>query len=198
MGTSAEGASSVLHLGDGTRQEQKYKSNRGEERFQGTCFTCQKRGHRSSECRSRSKRWCSVCRSITHDTKFCRKKDSAKFVQNSPRLDDDDNHSFAFTLKNEKINEEVPDCTLLVDCGATTHIINDESKFVSFDKDFDPAKHFIEMADGRCENNLARKRGNVSIDLIDENDNVHKCILYDALYVPTFQNIFFCSSSSSK
>ena len=196
--TSAEGASSVLHLGDGTRQQQKYKSNRGEEHFQGTCFTCQKRGHRSSECRSRSKRWCSVCRSITHDTKFCRKKDSAKFVQNSPRSDDDDNHSFAFTLKNEKVNEEVPDCTLLVDCGATTHIINDESKFVSFDKDFDPAKHFIEMADGRCENNLARKRGNVSIDLIDENDNVHKCILYDALYVPTFQNIFSVQAAVAK
>jgi hypothetical protein len=32
---------------------------------------------------------------------------------------------------------------LLVDCGATAHILNDESKFVSFDNRFSPSKHYL-------------------------------------------------------
>ena len=37
---------------------------------------------------------------------------------------------------------------LLADTGATSHIINDKSKSISFDADFDPNAHIIELADG--------------------------------------------------
>lgn len=37
---------------------------------------------------------------------------------------------------------------LLVDCDATTHIINNESKFSKFADKFIPEKHYIELADG--------------------------------------------------
>ena len=36
------------------------------------------------------------------------------------------------------------DC-LLVDCGATAHIINDRSKFVNFDDEFDSDSHFYRI-----------------------------------------------------
>jgi hypothetical protein len=43
-------------------------------------------------------------------------------------------NSTSSDLKNNDSNHN----ELLVDCGATTHILNDESLFVSFDSGFDP------------------------------------------------------------
>ena len=37
---------------------------------------------------------------------------------------------------------------LLVDAGVTSHIINDKSKFIAFDGNFDLSSHVIELADG--------------------------------------------------
>lgn len=37
---------------------------------------------------------------------------------------------------------------LLVDCGATTHIVCERSHFESFDNDFDCSDHSVELADG--------------------------------------------------
>ena len=44
-------------------------------------------------------------------------------------------------------NMEIPleDVNLLADCGATTHIINDESKLVSFDQACNPQNHYIQL-----------------------------------------------------
>ena len=36
---------------------------------------------------------------------------------------------------------------LLVDCGATAHIICDKNKFTHFDEKFDATAHIIELAD---------------------------------------------------
>ena len=49
---------------------------------------------------------------------------------------------------------KVSDCgktysnNLLIDTGATSHIRNDNSKFISFYEDFDPNAHIIELVDG--------------------------------------------------
>ncbi len=56
---------------------------------------------------------------------------------------------------------------LLVDCGATTHVLNDKDKFVSFDHTFDPAKHFIELADSSRTNNVALAKGDALVNLVD-------------------------------
>ena len=37
---------------------------------------------------------------------------------------------------------------VLVDCGATAHIITDKNKFLRFDDTFNGDKHFMELADG--------------------------------------------------
>ena len=41
---------------------------------------------------------------------------------------------------------------ILVDCGATCHVINSKHYFLTFDQSFDPKTHFIELADGRRSN----------------------------------------------
>ncbi|ELT98112.1 hypothetical protein CAPTEDRAFT_207774 [Capitella teleta] len=39
-------------------------------------------------------------------------------------------------------------CDLLVDCGATLHIVRDEAVFTKFDDNFNPGEHYIELAKG--------------------------------------------------
>ena len=193
-------ASSVLHINS------RKSFSKQNSKFEGACYICKRTGHKSTECRfnhghsnNRSRRWCDICKNSSHDTSYCRrlKSNSAKAVVDAKDKEDDSKH-FAFTLSNVP-PEVTPVCSLLVDCGATTHIINDESKFVKFDEHFDPSCHVIELADGRKLKDLARKRGNACVELSDVHDNVHKCILYNALFVPSFnQNIFSVQAAIDK
>ena len=89
--------------------------------------------------------------------------------------------------------------SLLVDTRATTHIENDKTMFSSFQKDFDPAKHYIELADGSRMNKLAEGRGQAKIDLKDSQGTVRQTILENALYVPSFkQNIFSVQCATNR
>ena len=98
-----------------------------------TCFTCKKKGHKSTECKQR--RWCDNCKSKTHDTKFCGKKaDTAKIVTERKadisETDSEDKVNFYFKVGLDPNTKTVDfeNVNLLVDCGSTIHIINDESK----------------------------------------------------------------------
>ncbi|KAF2358480.1 Reverse transcriptase RNA-dependent DNA polymerase [Trinorchestia longiramus] len=119
------------------------------------CYLCGKSGHKKVECKNYSakkNRWCSICKSASHDTKFCRKKDTVKAKATDSK---DVKGSFCFRVTTDSESASVVDsANLLVDCGATAHIICDKSKFVSLDKNFDPSKHFIELADGSRMNNI--------------------------------------------
>ena len=81
--------------------------------------------------------------------------------------------------------------SLLVDCGATAHIVNDESMFTKFDEDFDAQKHVIELADGtRCAG-VVKGKGVATMFLTSSDGVQHEVMLADALYVPSYkQNIF--------
>ena len=58
------------------------------------------------------------------------------------------------------------------------------------DSSFDPAEHFIELADGSRVRNTAQGRGDACIKLMGSEGNTHEAILKNALFVPTFkQNI---------
>lgn len=162
------------------------------------CFVCGKLGHRAADCYSKyKKRWCDICKNRSHDTNWCRKKnDKVKSMENS-----DSDHSFAFkvSMKKDDFNSVNKVKGMLVDCGATTHIVNDITKFISFDEHFNPAHHVIELADGTRVNNIALKRGSASISLIDSNGNEQKGILENSLYVPSFeQNIFSVQAATDK
>ena len=163
------------------------------------CYSCGKSGHKAIDCwskdkkTSRNNRWCAACKSNTHDTKYCRKK-SKPDTANQADCDGSQGHSF-FKVDHVMQTELQENC-LLVDTGATAHIITDESKFVSFDKNFNPEKHFIELANGQ-KSNVALKRGVAKVSLIDEDGKPRSAMLSDALYVPSFpQDIFSVQSAT--
>ena len=93
--------------------------------------------------------WCSFCKTSTHTDKACRRKSkgsSVKHINTECDNDDSDLQSFAFKVNaSGDVKSQVN--SLLVDCGATTHVVTNGSKFTYFDKSFDPEKHFIELAD---------------------------------------------------
>ena len=80
---------------------------------------------------------------------------------------DSGNHSFIFTIKDEESRGEITP-NLLLDTGATSHIINDKSKFVDFDRKFDSCTHFIELAVG-SKANVVLGKGNAKVKLFDVN-----------------------------
>ena len=92
--------------------------------------------------------------------------------------------------------EELTDSTLtkinslLVDTGATSHIIKDLSKFVSFDKEYDPSGHIIELADGTRTTGWVKGRGVALFRLNDTKGVPYNVRLTNALYIPGYnQNI---------
>ena len=164
---------------------------------------------------SRNNKWCNVCRSYSHTNAECRKQ-QGEFMVNDNRgakrnshhrdvsnhiqvhNDNETDHDFIFYTdenledeNNGNVKKKEMDDTLLVDCGATSHIVNDITKFISFDEDFNSSKHSIELADGKISNNLAEKRGTVQVFIKNENDVLCPVLLKKTLYIPTFpQEIF--------
>ncbi|KAL1252663.1 hypothetical protein QQF64_017356 [Cirrhinus molitorella] len=65
----------------------------------------------------------------------------------------------------------------MVETGATSHIINDVSKFKSFDETFKPETHYVELADGTQCKGVAQQRGNAEVFLIDSTGQRHKATL---------------------
>ena len=167
------------------------------------CFKCGKPGHKSPECYSKVKRWCEICKNHSHDTKWCRKGNdrvnSVGFSKNSSSAVSNYYFAFKVSVKKEDVDTVYKVNGLLVDCGATTHIVNDLSRFISFDENFDPKSHVIELADGNKVNNIALNRGSTCVSLIDSNGNKRDGILGNALYVPSFkQNIFSVQAATEK
>ncbi|CAB3992128.1 Retrovirus-related Pol poly from transposon TNT 1-94 [Paramuricea clavata] len=169
------------------------------------CFACKQYGHKADQC-TRSKKWCSHCKTRTHNTKDCRRKNQNQDKKEDERSqaaksvqDQEARRSFAFIVSDAPAENDVDylKASLLVDCGATTHIVNDKSKFTSFDESFNPEVHFIELADGTRYNNIALKRGDANVLLEDKLGNQHSVTLQNALYVPSFsQDIFSVQAAS--
>ena len=84
---------------------------------------------------------------------------------------------------------------MLVDCGATTHILNDMSKFSKFDHTFSPEKRTIELIYvDRI--SVAEARGDATVKIDGDSIDV---ILKDALSVASFpQNIVFSVQAATQ
>ena len=175
-------------------------------RSNAVCYKCKQSGHIARFC-DRKKLWCSFCRTDTHTDAACRnknivKKDKVQFANiqsEEPKLSELET-SFAFSVKHSCSEVKItPQTSLLVDCGATAHIITDKSKFTRFDESFRPDKHYIELADGTKSNDVALARGDVSIRLKDVNGRCVDATLTNALYVPSCpQNIFSVQAVTSR
>jgi hypothetical protein len=181
-----------------------------------TCYRCGEKGHIKANCPEKvkkeetagGKKWCDFCRSKSHNTSVCRRKpkDSAGSSAKSCVDETDYDNSFSFKVSVDDRQSEVdPDemgsgiHAILVDTGATTHIVSDKSKFVTFDNSFVPEKHYIELADGQRTNNLAKGRGTARFELIDSGGKIKEAFLEDALYIPSFkQDIFSVERATAK
>ena len=75
-------------------------------------------------------------------------------------------HQYAFTFVDNIASMFTKGEHLLVDCGATSHIISDRPKFVSFDESFKAENHFIELADGSKTNGVVLGRGNACVKTV--------------------------------
>jgi len=182
-----------------------------------TCYSCGKQGHKSNQCGEKKSISCFTCGGEGHKSHVCPEKrrkwkkfggngsrrDSAKVASNDGKKDagtsDTDGHSFAFRISSEDDANGDNVRKLLVDCGATAHIITDKEKFSNFDRNFDPSKHFIELADGSRTNNVVLGKGQATVLLYDVNGSPHKVKLENALYIPSFsQDIFSVQSAVEK
>ena len=116
------------------------------------CLSCSKIGHKSKDCRSKSRLKCNFCHKPGHVESVCFKKKQSS--AHSLSVDAD----FSFITTHQGTANERSE-RLLVDCGATCHIINDKKHFTSYDDTFIPDKHFIELADGKRSNKIAIAKG---------------------------------------
>lgn len=161
-----------------------------------TCYNCGQKGHKAVECtsaaveRREQRQWCSFCKSATHKDLHCRRRKQDKVKQ---AVDEEDHHTFAFKV------EQVDDAPvggvkmkgLMVDSGATKHIVTDIRKFEDFDSSFKPQSRILELADGERASGIALKRGTAKVRLRDSKGRIVDMMLMEALYVPSFsQDIF--------
>ena len=148
------------------------------------CLSCGKAGHKSKECRSKHRLKCQYCGKQGHAENVCfGKKKSSALVSSTPS-----DFSFVTTYANTANRQNN---RLLVDCGATCHIINDEKYSISYDSTFEPEKHFIEVADGRRSNKLAKAKGNAKFTIVDSNGLPQSITLKNAFLAPEFPTSLF-------
>ena len=172
-----------------------------------TCYSCGQAGHIARKCPSKrlssNKLWCNTCKSSTHTDKTCRRKQKPvqdRVNQLKVSQEEDEAHSFVFKISTS-VDQKTNDVhsRLLVDCGATAHIVTDERRFINFDDTFNPAKHFIELADGSKASNVALKRGEVRVTFQNTRGQRVTGTLSNVLFVPTYpQDIFSVQAATEK
>ena len=165
------------------------------------CHRCKNVGHIARFCESKPKLWCSFCRKTNHTDNTCRSKGKAnKSSKDKAHVVSTTEEQFVFKIDME--SRDVPTTrsdSLLVDCGATAHIVTDKSRFTNFDESFRPDKHYIELANGTKSNNVALARGDVTVRIKDTRGRCINATLKDTLYVPSFpQSIFSVQAATAK
>ncbi|KAM9791032.1 uncharacterized protein LOC133165345 [Syngnathus typhle] len=174
-------------------------TDRGAERSAAevVCFKCGLKGHMARACRR--KLWCSHCKSSTHRDATCRRKqrvnrDDARRVHGE--TEDHDRDEYHFVSEGAA---RVDVRGLMVDCGATSHIITDLAKFKRFDDGFQAETHCVELADGtRCKG-VAERRGDAEVCLIDSTGRHLNATLRQALYIPSYpQDILSVKAATAR
>ena len=150
------------------------------------CLYCGKSNHKSKDCRVKNRLTCNFCKKQGHIEKMCftKKRQQAHPHQSMANATVSHENDYSFTTTH---NRPVPrNNTFLVDCGASSHMINDKSLFVSLDSTFEPTDHFIELADGRRRNDLAEGQGDAKIEMFNSQGVQYNITLKGALYTPEF------------
>lgn len=159
-----------------------------------TCYRCGEKGHIRTKCTQ--KVWCSHCRSNSHADSVCRKKGKGDGARKVAEEEKESSNDRDFLFKVENTNNERPPANvkkkgIMVDAGATSHIVTDIARFKSFDSTFQPDTHSIELADGTKCSGIAQRRGTALISLLDSDGREQTAQLRDALYMPSYPHDIF-------
>ena len=93
----------------------------------------------------------------------------------------------------------IRDNSLLVDTGATAHILNEKSTFFKFHDKFKPEYHYMELADGSRACGIVSAEGGAKVLVLDLEGVPHEVFLEDVLYIPSYkQNIFSVQAAVNK
>ena len=174
------------------------------------CYSCGSPGHVRQNCTDLNK-YCNNCKTRTHNTIVCKRKSSKysstkSVATKNSNNDDDDFSSFVFVVNDnecsgiDQLNKsDNKNLDFLVDCGATAHIINDESLFVSFDQNFSCETHTIELADSSSKQGIVKGRGDAVITLTNVDGLECDITVKDALFIPSYnQNILSVQSITKR
>lgn len=124
------------------------------------CYKCGGNGHIARSC-SR-KRWCNICKSNTHNSANCRRNKQRDDVRKA--ADETGDKEYAFRIcDSEESARDVKSKGLMVDAGATSHIITDIAKFKTFESGFQAGTHCVELADGSRSKGVAKRRGDAEV-----------------------------------
>ncbi|XP_057695561.1 uncharacterized protein LOC130917843 [Corythoichthys intestinalis] len=163
------------------------------------CFKCVIKGHHAKSCRQKT--WCSRCKTDTHKDTTCRRMETPDGAR---KIAEDGDPDLAFKVRDEQPDTRRQDTHsireqgLMVDTGATSHIITDVTKFKSFQETFKPENHSVELADGTRCSGVALKRGDAECYLIDNRGQQRKATLRNALFIPSYlQDIFSVKAATS-
>lgn len=164
------------------------------------CYICGKKGHMARTCpddsqaRREERKWDTPQRG-----RGCGRGQGRDHVKKADEERVAEPTSFCFFNAIDCSTQGGNKKGLMVDCGTTTHMINDATKFKTSDKSFRPEDHMIELADGTKVSGMAKMRGDAEVYLLDSKGRRVRTMLRRALYIPSFpQNIFFSQSSDSK
>ena len=111
-------------------------------------------------------------------------------------------HSFSFSVKDgnhdETLAPKMKQNALLVDSGATDHIVNDERKFVSFQADYVPENQYLDLADGTKICGIVKGKGTAIVKIRDENGRQRTTTLTNVLFCPSFPYSIFSIHAATK
>ena len=202
--STAESSDNVMKTAAryGRRPAKQSAYDRNNEDADMVCFKCGTKGHRARACRQKT--WCSHCKSDTHKDATCRRKDRQDGARKVSEEKGGDGEDYAFRVKDKnKGNQRQParsiqERGLMVDTGATSHIITDITKFKNFDDTFKPATHCVELADGTLCNGVAQRKGDAEVCLVDSGGRRHTTTLRKALFIPSYpQDIFSVKAATT-